>query len=846
MWISRRLVAALVSSWFAVGCQDAPPPSVLPAHTESKSALPENASNANPKRMAPPLQPRIGIEPSEAALEPNDPGLQLVVHNRGQSGKPVDLTRMVEWSVEPEGVVELDRSGFVRPKGAGRATILVRFEGEEVSCELTVKPYDERSWSFDNDIVPLLTRQGCNTGGCHGRADGQNGFRLSLFGYDASADYQSITRDSGSRRVDSMRPDASLLLQKATGQVAHAGGQRIAPGSSTYQLLASWIGAGVPETHGPSHGSFVKLSVEPRSILLSEPQSHQLRVVATYADGHTRDVTRLASFRTNDERVVAVDELGLANLRATGETDVIVRFGSQVVSCRISSPFNPKLAFDFGNLKRSNLIDEHIFKRLEDLKVPPSPAAPDTVFLRRASFDLTGQLPEPDEVKQFVASTDPDKRAQKVTELIARRDFLHFWKLKLGDLLQISPARIGNGAGAYEFWLERQLTQNRPWNEMVTELLTALGDPNDKTNGAAANYALDGPDAQTQAEQTARRFLGVRLRCAQCHNHPFDVWTQDDYFGLAAFFAKVDRGGIGAAGMAAMRARVGVNANGTVLHKRTKVAARPRTLDGREVTLEPNEDPRRALAAWMTQPGNTLMARAAVNWVWAQLFGRGIVDPADDMSSSNPPVHPELLEALARRFVDDGYDLKKLIYLITTSEVYGLSSATVPGNEHDQRLLSHQLSRPLTAHQMADALARATQVPNRFSELSARGKAIEVFNPTVASEILDVFGRCNRLEACAPAGTAQVSLRQAILLVGGDIVEGKVSHLSGYLARMLELSPTAEEIVEFLYMRTLCRAPTSEELSHWAAELNASPSLREASEDLFWALLNSREFSFNH
>jgi hypothetical protein len=375
-------------------------------------------------------------------------------------------------------------------------------------------------------------------------------------------------------------------------------------------------------------------------------------------------------------------------------------------------------------------------------------------------------------------------------------------------------------------------------------LLTAVGDP--IRDGGPANYALDGLDAKVQAEQTAQRFLGLRIRCAQCHDHPFDVWTQDDYFGLAACFAKVERtGGRGGGGMSE-RELVRINPMGRIEHLRTKRPAEPRLLDHTPVTVAAADDPRKPLAEWMTAPSNPYFARAMANWVWAQFFGKGLADPPDDLSRSNPPVHPELLEALAQHFVAGHYDLRGLIRTIATSEAYGLSSATVPGNEHDTRLFSHQIPRPLTAHQIADALAQATDVVNRYPNRAAGTRAIEVSDPATASTILDTFGRCPRTDGCASVATAPLSLRQSLLLIGGDVIESKVLNLNGYLANLLALGPEPDEIVENLYLRTLCRPPTSEELSHWSSELKQAASPREAAEDLFWALLNSREFMFNH
>jgi hypothetical protein len=379
---------------------------------------------------------------------------------------------------------------------------------------------------------------------------------------------------------------------------------------------------------------------------------------------------------------------------------------------------------------------------------------------------------------------------------------------------------------------------------VVTKLLTALGDPNDPDTGGPVNYALDAQEPNVMAEQTAQRFLGIRMRCAQCHDHPFDIWTQDDYWGLAAIFAKVQRGGM-APGAMMNRQTVTINPDGQAIHLRTKQPAKPRLLGGKLVEVTGKADPRLALARWMTSPGNPYFARATANWVWAQFFGKGLVDPPDDMSRANPPVHPELLGALATDLEKTKYNLRDLIRTIATSEAYGLSSATVPGNERDQKLFSHQMSRPLTAHQMADALAQATDVPNTYGTLGAR-PAIRIFDPATPSAILDTFGRCSRTAGCASVQTPPLSLKQALLVIGGDTIEMKVTSLSGYLASALKLELEPEELVENLYLRTVCRPPTAEELSRWGAELKQASAQAEAAEDLFWSLLNSREFAFNH
>ena len=788
--------------------------------------------------------PTFRILPQRATLEPGDPGLQLLV---SASPREAESVAKPSWTAAPPGTVQVDRDGYVRPIRAGKAQVVATLGDESVAVEVEVVGGDEagRPWDFAADIQPIFTRYGCNTGGCHGKADGQNGFHLSLFGYDPGGDYRAITREAGGRRIAALDASDSLLLRKATGETAHGGGRRIDPGSDAHRLLGEWIAAGGHERVGKTHGALAKVEVEPADVKLDTPGEVQLRVVAEYADGHRRDVTRLATYKINDESAASVSLEGEARLLRRAETDLIVRYGPEVVSTRLATVINPGLEFDFAALPRRNAIDEELFRRLESLKVPPSPPAPDSAFLRRVTLDLTGQQPSSARVKEFLKDTDPEKRAKKVDALLQSEDFLSFWQVKLGDMLQISQARFGAGAGPYQSWLSHRLEENAPWDVMVRELLTTLGDPTDRLEGGPANYALEGIDAKVAAELTAQRFLGLRLRCAQCHDHPFDSWTQDDYFGLAAIFAKVSRGG-GPPGMMMGKPKVSIDPKGTVEHLRTNKPAEMRLLNGQTVTVEGDIDPRGALADWITKPDNPYFARAMANWTWAQFFGRGVAEPADDLSRANPPVHPALLDAMARRFVESKYDLRALIRMIATSEAYALSSATVPGNEHDTRLFSHHLPRPLTAHQMADALAQATDVPLRFGQSRVIRKAIEVNDPSVPSTLLDTFGRCPRTVGCSSVATPSLSLRQALLLIGGNAIDGKVTNLNGYLSNLLVDNPDPGDLVELLYMKALCRPVTPEESSFWTAELKGSTSLREAAEDLFWALLNSREFAFNH
>lgn len=832
----------------AAGCTRAEPPAPPVAApmiaTPPRAATPP-ASETVTAASTPAPEPEGLLEPEPVTLRPGDPGWQFL--RPAEAPQSVPIT----WQAEPAGVVQVDASGHVTALGPGQATVRAVAGNRSWRASIEVPALAARPWDFAADVLPLFTRFGCNLGGCHGRAEGQNGFHLSLFGYDPAGDHRALTREAGGRRIEPIAPEASLLVRKATGRVPHGGGVCIPVGSTAERTLLDWIAAGAPEQRGASLGALTEVRIEPARVRLDAPGPAQVRLIARYADGHRRDVTRLSTFRSNDDSAATVDPDGRAVLDRRAEVDLVARFGSRVLTTRLTTPIDPELSFDFAALKRSNVIDEELFRRLEELKIPPSPAAGDAAFLRRVSLDLTGQLPQPDEVRAFLADTEPEKRRRKVDELMGRKEFRDFWLLKFGDLLQISQARFGNGAGAYQYWLTKRWEQNARWDAMVRELLTALGNPADFREGGPVNYALDGGgDPKLQAELTAQRFLGLRLRCAQCHDHPLDVWSQDDYFGLAAVFARVGRdGGPGPGGMMSPTT-VRLLPEGKVEHLRTREPATPRLLDGTPVEAAPDADPRRVLADWITAPENPYFARAFANWAWAQFFGKGLVEPADDLSAANPAVHPELLDALARHFVASGYDIRDLIRTIVGSEAYGLSSTPVPGNAQDTRFFSHHLPRPLTAHQLADAIAQATNVPDLFPNrgTKARTKAIEIFDPGTPSAVLDTFGRCNRVVSCSPVATPSLSLRQTLLLIGGDAIDGKVAGLNGYLSELLAMQPPAEpaEIVEYLYFRTLSRPPTAEERSHWTALLREAPDRREAAEDLFWALLNAREFAFNH
>jgi hypothetical protein len=455
-------------------------------------------------------------------------------------------------------------------------------------------------------------------------------------------------------------------------------------------------------------------------------------------------------------------------------------------------------------------------------------------------------LPEPVETRRFLKDTSPDKRQRAIAELFKDADFTKFWSLKFGDLLQISSARQGNSAPFYLLWLQDQLEKQAPWDKMVRELLTTRGDPSSKPSAAAA-YSLENVDPITASQLTAQRLLGIRLRCAQCHDHPFDVWTQTQSHQFAAFFAKV-RPIAPNPGQMMGRTRIGYFPEGQVAHPRTQETLQPKVLSGNQPTISADTDPLPALADWVTSAENPFMARAFVNWLWAQFFATGLVDPVDDLSAANPPTHPELLDALGRRFIELKYQVRPMITEILESRVYQASSIPNAQNSRFARLNAFQSPRILSAQQLADALAQATGIPNRYANKPTGTRAVEIQDPSTGSALLDTLGRCGRLEACVASsgGRATTSLRQSLLWISSDTVDGKVGAVSGYIRQMLDLEPEPDEIVENLFLRTVCRFPTDSEKKHWNEVIASAKNRPEIVEDLFWALLNTREFLFNH
>jgi hypothetical protein len=711
--------------------------------------------------------------------------------------------------------------------------------------------------SFLNDVLPLLTRLGCNQGACHGKGAGQNGFRLSLRGYAPEWDHLSLTREFGGRRIDAAGPEASLLLRKPTGQAPHEGGKLFDVGSREYQLLLAWIRAGAS---GPLAGdpTLRRLEVVPEQRTFQAHQEQQLVVRAWYSNGQVRDVTWLTQFASNDAGMASVSAAGLVRVLRPGETAIRASFQGQVAVMIATAPYDQPVRPE-PLARRNNFIDDHVFRKLASLHLEPADLCSDETFVRRVYLDTLGVLPTPEEVRSFLKDPRPDRRTRLIDQLLERPEFVDFWTLELSDLFQNRKesdhdVRGVKGVRDFHGWLRRQVASNRPWDELCREVLTARGKT---TDSPAVGYYIVTVGEQRHADQStvpaavAQALLGTRIGCAQCHNHPLEKYTQDDYYHFAGFFSRIKlkrqeaKTGPTALVVAAPDADQEKRPVG-VTQPRTGQFLKPRPLDRSALDLKPGDDPRAALAAWMTDAKNEAFAGAMVNRLWAHFLGVGLVEPIDDLRVSNPPSNPDLWKALVHEFVSQRFDRKHLMRLILNSRTYQLSSKTTPANEKDTRFYSHYYARRLPAEVLLDALARSTGVPDRFPGYPEGLRAVQLPDPSLKSYFLSLFGRSERITACACERNGDVTMPQLLHLQNGDALVHKIGSPQGRLAALLHSKMSDGQIVEDLFLATLCRLPTAAERTAIERSFAEGDSREVVLRDVFWALLNSKEFAFNH
>jgi Protein of unknown function (DUF1553)/Protein of unknown function (DUF1549) len=706
-------------------------------------------------------------------------------------------------------------------------------------CRAASPDRGPRAVSFRNEVVPLLTKLGCNQGACHGGQHGKGGFKLSLLGFEPEVDFTAIVKSAEERRVTPFAPEESLLLLKPTLAVAHGGGKKMEVDSPAYRLLTLWLEQGAP---GPREEDprVIGIKVFPEHRLMEPGQEQQLAVIAALSDGSETDVTRDARFDTLNEAVATVRPAGLAKTVGKGEANIMVRYQGQSAMARLTVPFAREKPFPFPT---GNIIDARAADRWRELGLTPSPPCTDAEFLRRAMLDVIGTTPTPDDVEDFLADIDPDKRIKLVDRLLDRPEYVDFWTLKWGDLLRVNSEKLGaQGMLAFNLWLREAFRANMPVNRMVDELVTAQGSI--YSNGPA-NFFRIASSPDDLAETTAQVFMGVRLQCAKCHHHPFESYGQDDYYALAAYFARVRTKGSDEFGLFGREQVVYVDKSGEVRQPRSGKTMAPRPLGGSAV--DDPVDRRRALAKWLTSENRHWLARNVVNRYWGYLMGKGLVNPIDDLRATNPPTNPELLDAMAGAFVASGYDLKALLRLILTSRVYALSALTTPDNRLDTMFFTHYTIKRLTAEQLLDAIDAATGTVEKFPKLPAGTRAISVPDSTYTSFFLDTFGRPLRAIACECERSSDPNLSQALNLMNGELLNRKLFQADGRLSRMLkDPKLTDPGLARRLYLLTFNRPPTEAETARAGTIFADAPSRQAGAQDLFWALLNSQEFLFNH
>jgi hypothetical protein len=702
--------------------------------------------------------------------------------------------------------------------------------------------------SFENDVLPVITKAGCLAGACHAKADGQNGFQLSIFSYDPDSDYREIVFDAKGRRIFPASPDHSLLLLKATNQIPHEGEKRFEVDSDAYRILRQWIAEGAPRSI-PDEPDPTGITIDPPALTFQKGETKRIKVTVSYTDGTSRDVTDLCEFTSNDQAFASVDHHGKITAgNVPGENSIIVRYVDQVASARVVIPPDELLPeSSYAKLEPNNRIDELAYTRFRELGLYPSEPCTDSEFLRRATLDVLGRLPTLEETRRFLEEENHDKRAKLTRALLSdehRFDYANYWATKWGDLLRPNTRRVGvKPVYLLDDWIRQKLRSNTPWDEFVTELLTAAGSTHQV--GPVAIFR-DKREPADMAEFISQVFLGVRLNCAKCHHHPSEKWSQDDYYSMAAFFGSMKRKGQGiSAPISGEPEFWWFEPGGTVKHPVTEVVMPLRAPDGTVFeTEDSNADPRAILAEWITAPENPFFARAMVNRIWAELFGKGLVDPVDDFRESNPPVNEPLLDWLARDFVEHGYDQKHTIATILNSKLYQQSSQPNETNTSDNRNFSRSYRRRLPAEVLLDTLSSITGQPETLQGLPTGGKAMEQWNHLMPSDFLDAFGRPNASAAPPLSRHPESSVAQALHLMNSQVLQKKFSGDNPWITELETLPP--EKAIETIYLRLFSRLPEKAEREIVAQHLSTEEDKRQRIEDVVWSLVNSAEFVLNH
>lgn len=698
--------------------------------------------------------------------------------------------------------------------------------------------------TFELDVMPILTAAGCNQGACHGKARGQNGFQLSLLGFDADFDYTRIVKDARGRRLFPAAPRQSLLLRKACAELPHGGGERLKKGGEDYELIRQWVEQGMPRRL-PNDPELTQVTLSPAEHKLAAGESEQLTVTAHYSDGSTRDVTRRSTFQSNESAVVAVEPSGLIKAgELPGEAAIMARYMGHLATWNTLIPLPGAVDEKvYAELPQKNFIDGLVWAKLKELGVLPSAPAGDGTFLRRAYLDVIGRLPTPDEARAFLADPSPSKREVLIDRLLARDEYADFWANKWADLLRPNAYRVGIKATfSLDAWLRDAFRQNLPYDQFVRSLVTARGST--WRNGAVTLFR-DRRDPPEIATAVSQLFLGIRLECAKCHHHPFETWGQDDFYGFAAYFARLGHKGVGLSPpISGGEEMIFAAAKGTVTHPSTGAVVAAKPLFGSAREPAPGEDPREALADWMLSPENPFFAKVAANRLWAELMGRGLVDPVDDLRMTNPASNEALLTALAEHYRELAFDTKRFMRTIMTSYVYGLSSVPGERNLADTRNYSRHYRQRLRAEVLLDAVSDITSVPETFAALPAGSRATAIWSHRVESLFLDAFGRPDANQDPPCERTGETTMVQALHLMNSPNLHRKVTSDEGRAAKLAASDRSVDALVEELYLLAYSRVPTGEEQQVGRDWFSSASDRRQATEDLLWALLNTPEFLF--
>lgn len=786
----------------------------------------------------------------------------------------------VEWAIADPEIAELvpdPKAGWrVRGKRNGRTLLQVRYpmsDGSYLQVASTIDCVgieESPQWEFVNHVESVLARNGCNMGACHGALAGKGGFRLSLRGYDPQTDHFNLTKQDRGRRVELSDPESSLVLAKPVGLLEHKGGIRFSADSRDYRILQEWISSGAAGPR-PSDPTLLRIEMLPTSVKLQTGDKDRVAVLAHYSNGRSEDVTTWAKFSSSDESVALVDEYGQVQSIGPGEGTIVAWFASRIVTSRVQIPFASSTASGSENsilslehiqqrLGRANAIDEHVANQLFALGIPPSPQCSEVEFLRRSSLDATGVLPTEEQVEQFLSNTSPDKRARWIDGLLDSPQFIDYWAYRWSDVLMLNSNLLRTeGVKAYYQWIRSQVEQNRPWDEMVRDIVTARGDAME--NGATNFFAIN-QDPESMTENACQAFLGLSIGCAKCHNHPLEKWTNDQYYAMANMFARVRAKGWGGEVRDGDAGRsVYIVDRGDLIQPLRGKPQPPAPLDAPPIDMDSPEDRRLVLAQWMTSPENPYFTRAVINRVWAAYFGVGIVNPVDDLRASNPPSNPALMDALCQSLIDDKYDLKRLMRRIMNSETYQRSSTPIEGNQADRKYFSHYYPRRLMAEVIHDAIVSVTNVPTEFNKVSFLGgdkrdtkfypkgtRAIQLYDSSVDSNFLKTFGRNQRRITCECERSDEPSIIQVLNLSNGDTLNNKLTESGSVIdVWMSRFGDDLPSIVRTAFLRTLSRYPNDDELKKLVDELQSNEVERRIGlEDLLWSLMASKEFLFNH